>query len=223
GHVHRHAVLSESPWIVYPGNTQGRHANETGKKGCIVIDVEAPRIEGIRFVDTSVMRFHRLEVALEREDGVEELHERVSTAIADAVTESEGRLAAVRVIVRGACRAHAAVCQDPARIKMQIRADVIDRGGDAWLEKIELATTPETSLEQLREAKGLVADLLRRIEHAKGDDAELDLLAHTLEPLQKKLGRERAAIELDLGAADVQRDLLAQAELLLAHRLTEGE
>jgi DNA repair exonuclease SbcCD nuclease subunit len=223
GHVHRHAVLGEDPWIVYPGNTQGRHANEPGPKGCVVIDVDAGAIEGIRFVDTSVMRFHRLEITLDREDAAPELHDKVSAAIADAVVASDGRLAAVRVTVRGACRAHVAATNDPARIKAQIRADVIDRGGDAWLEKVELATSPETSLEQLREAKGLVADLLRRIEHAKGDDGELDLLARALDPLQKKLGRERDAIELDLSKADVRRDLLSQAELLLAHRLTEGE
>lgn len=223
GHVHRHAILGEDPWIVYPGNTQGRHANEPGPKGCVVIDIEGGEIEGVRFVDTSVMRFHRLEITLDREDSAPELHEKVSAAIGDAVTASDGRLAAIRVTVRGACRAHVAVCNDPARIKAQIRADVIDRGGDAWLEKIELATAPETSLEQLREAKGLVADLLRRIEHAKEDDGELDLLARSLDPLQKKLGRERDAIDLDLSKADVRRDLLAQAELLLAHRLTEGE
>ena len=35
GHVHSHAVLSESPFIVYPGNLQGRHAREDGPKGAV--------------------------------------------------------------------------------------------------------------------------------------------------------------------------------------------
>ena len=34
GHVHAREVVSESPRIVFPGNVQGRHANETGAKGC---------------------------------------------------------------------------------------------------------------------------------------------------------------------------------------------
>ena len=33
GHIHKRKILSESPPIVYPGNIQGRHRNETGDKG----------------------------------------------------------------------------------------------------------------------------------------------------------------------------------------------
>jgi len=34
GHIHQRCLLSESPPIVYPGNTQGRHHKEDGEKGC---------------------------------------------------------------------------------------------------------------------------------------------------------------------------------------------
>ncbi|WP_251554880.1 metallophosphoesterase family protein [Neobacillus muris] len=33
GHIHKRAVLSESPPVVYPGNIQGRNKKETGRKG----------------------------------------------------------------------------------------------------------------------------------------------------------------------------------------------
>jgi hypothetical protein len=163
-----------------------------------------------------------VELDLERDDGAAELHEKAGAAIAAAVQASEGRLAAVRLVVRGACRAHAAVCKDPARIVAQLRTDVIDRGGDAWLEKVELATSPETSVEQLREAKGLVADLLRRIEHARNDEdgAELELVARALDPIRKKV---KSSVDLDLSSPEVLRSLLGQAEAILAQRLTEGE
>ncbi len=32
GHVHNREVVRENPWIVFPGNTQGRHARELGEK-----------------------------------------------------------------------------------------------------------------------------------------------------------------------------------------------
>ena len=32
GHVHAHEVLSRDPWVVFPGNIQGRHIRETGAK-----------------------------------------------------------------------------------------------------------------------------------------------------------------------------------------------
>ena len=33
GHVHNREVVSQDPWIVFPGNIQGRHARETGSQG----------------------------------------------------------------------------------------------------------------------------------------------------------------------------------------------
>ena len=33
GHVHEHAILQKDPWIVYPGNLQGRHIREIGERG----------------------------------------------------------------------------------------------------------------------------------------------------------------------------------------------
>jgi len=34
GHVHKREIITQDPWIVFPGNTQGRHMRETGNKGC---------------------------------------------------------------------------------------------------------------------------------------------------------------------------------------------
>ena len=39
GHVHSREVAHEDPWVVFPGNTQGRHARETGAKGCSLVTV----------------------------------------------------------------------------------------------------------------------------------------------------------------------------------------
>ena len=33
GHVHERCEVSRDPWIVFPGNIQGRHSRETGAKG----------------------------------------------------------------------------------------------------------------------------------------------------------------------------------------------
>lgn len=32
GHVHEHEVVSEDPYVVFPGNTQGRTIREAGPK-----------------------------------------------------------------------------------------------------------------------------------------------------------------------------------------------
>ena len=55
GHVHAREVAAERPRIVYPGNLQGRPANETGPKGCELVAVEAGRVEA-EFVALDVTR-----------------------------------------------------------------------------------------------------------------------------------------------------------------------
>ncbi|MBK7473151.1 MAG: hypothetical protein IPI73_23545 [Betaproteobacteria bacterium] len=69
GHVHAREVVAEAPRIVFPGNLQGRHANETGAKGCELVTVEAGRILA-EFVPLDVVRWNQVTVAL---DGVERL------------------------------------------------------------------------------------------------------------------------------------------------------
>jgi len=40
GHIHKREVLSENPWIIYSGNTQGRHKNEPGEKGYYQVELK---------------------------------------------------------------------------------------------------------------------------------------------------------------------------------------
>ncbi|MCE7979539.1 MAG: DNA repair exonuclease, partial [Nitrospira sp. NTP1] len=69
GHVHARELLCERPRILFPGNLQGRHAKETGAKGCELVTVEAGRVES-EFVALDVVRWNQLIVSL---DGVHRL------------------------------------------------------------------------------------------------------------------------------------------------------
>src|SRR6185437_398332 len=39
GHVHNRQILNTNPYIVYPGNIQGRHGRELGEKSCELVSV----------------------------------------------------------------------------------------------------------------------------------------------------------------------------------------
>lgn len=64
GHVHTRQVLCESPWIVYPGNLQGRspHPGEQGEKGAVVVDVEGGRVAKVGFRALDRVRFLSVEL-----------------------------------------------------------------------------------------------------------------------------------------------------------------
>ena len=48
GHVHEFEVLSRDPWIVFPGNLQGRSVRECGPKGAVLVDVADGHVTGVR-------------------------------------------------------------------------------------------------------------------------------------------------------------------------------
>jgi len=51
GHVHTREEVSQQPWIVFPGNTQGRHIRETGPKGCTLVTVDNLEVDSVEHRD----------------------------------------------------------------------------------------------------------------------------------------------------------------------------
>lgn len=66
GHIHKQRILHEEPYIIYPGNTQGRHKNETGKKGCYLVEMDSTTTS-IEFIETASILWENITVT-------EELH-----------------------------------------------------------------------------------------------------------------------------------------------------
>ncbi|HEX5564605.1 MAG TPA: DNA repair exonuclease, partial [Sporosarcina sp.] len=61
GHIHQRQQLSEDPPIVYPGNIQGRHRNESGEKGFYEVELSKTHAT-LSFVPTSVVHFGRIQI-----------------------------------------------------------------------------------------------------------------------------------------------------------------
>ena len=61
GHIHKRSVLSQNPWVVYPGNIQGRSFKESGEKGAYLVTVTDGRVSEARFIPTQGMVWHDLE------------------------------------------------------------------------------------------------------------------------------------------------------------------
>ena len=57
GHVHAHEVVCDEPYVVYPGNLQGRSIRECGEKGAVLVDVEDGVIKGLRRLPVDRARF----------------------------------------------------------------------------------------------------------------------------------------------------------------------
>lgn len=142
GHVHEPATLSEAPWVVYPGNLQGRNAREVGPRGAVVVDVDERegRVRGVRPLVLDAARWERLVVTLGEDDDEERLYALVRAGIAERVEAAPGRPVAVRVEVQGATRAHPSLQGHPDEAARQVREVAASLG--AWVEKVRLHTRP---------------------------------------------------------------------------------
>ena len=102
GHVHKGGVLRERPYVVFPGNIQGRHIRETGPKGAYLVTVEDGEIAGLEFFPTDVVRWAMVTVAAGGCARMAEAVDLMRDAIGEAVAnEADGRLLACRIEIRG--------------------------------------------------------------------------------------------------------------------------
>lgn len=60
GHIHKRQILLEQPPIVYAGNTQGRHRNESGDKGCYIVHVKGSNEVDLTFHSLASVRWEQL-------------------------------------------------------------------------------------------------------------------------------------------------------------------
>ena len=173
GHVHAREVVSETPRIIFPGNLQGRHANETGAKGCELVTVEAGWIEA-EFVALDVVRWNQVAVPLDGLDRLEALGDAFREALQPVLVGATDRLHAVRVTLTGSTALHRLEANQPGTLAAAVQAaaqDVSDT--EVWIEQVRLALTTPIDRAQAAQRQDAVGDLIRLVDSIAGDDAEL--------------------------------------------------
>lgn len=225
GHVHTREVLSEEPWIVFPGNLQGRHARETGPKGASLVTVEGERVASVEHRALDAVRWHLAKADVSSESSLDGVLERVRQALTASVNESEGRLAAIRVSIEGASAAHEACMLRAEQLTEEVRALASDLPGEAWLEKVELATRPVAERARLREREDAIGEMLRSLGSLSTDDSALAELALELGELKKKLPTDlrEGPDAIDLESPAAIKELLSSIEETLGSALRGGE
>lgn len=140
GHVHQRQVVEREPWIVFPGNVQGRHARETGAKGCMLVEVVDGVVGEPEFHALDVVRWAVVEVDAAGAGTTAELLGRIGDALQAASDAADGRLLAARLRVTGRTTLHGALAADPEGFREEVRAASFAVGGEVWVEKILVDT-----------------------------------------------------------------------------------
>jgi DNA repair exonuclease SbcCD nuclease subunit len=225
GHVHNREVLSEKPWIVFPGNLQGRHARETGAKGASLVTVEGQSVRAVEHRALDEVRWHVANVDISSESSLDGALDRARPLLTAAVAASDGRLAAIRVRFEGASAAHEQLTARIERFTEEVRALASDLPSEAWLEKVELASRPLAERGRLREREDAIGEMLRGLGSLAQDDTALAELATELAELKRKLPAElrEGPDAIDLDSVDSIRSLLRSIEETLVPSLRGPE
>lgn len=220
GHIHQRAVLSHDPLIVYPGNVQGRSVRETGSKGATLVSYDDASVVEIEHRDLDVARWEVLTIDASPADSSDDVLALTDHALGAALDAADGRLLAARVVIGGACRAHAELTANSEQFANEVRAQALRIGaGRLWIEKVRVRTGSLVDLEQVRLRDDAIGELLRSC-HAL-DDADLAELAGEFKELRAKLPRELrdGADPFDPTATETIRALIGDVEQLLLPRL----
>lgn len=224
GHVHAREVIAERPRIVFPGNLQGRHAKETGPKGCELVTVEAGRIES-EFVALDVVRWNQLTVSLDDVHRLEALGEAFRHSLDPVLTGARDRLHAVRVTLAGSTELHRLEASQPGTVAAAMHAAAQDIGeAEIWIEQVRLELSTPLDRHLTAQRQDAVGELVRLVDSIVGDESELRRWA------QAELGDLLSSLPQEVAAGDVPklddptelRSLMMDAEATVLARLADS-
>jgi DNA repair exonuclease SbcCD nuclease subunit len=221
GHVHQREIVCEDPWVVFPGNLQGRHARETGPKGATLVTVEDGSVVSLEACDLDVVRWSDCSVDVSEAASAHDVVDRVREVLEVEAERVGDRLLAARVQLRGRTPADSELRCDLARWRGEIRASAMDIGTSIWVEKIVFDTQPDIDVDALMARDDPVANLVRAVRGVADDEGALSEIIESLESLTSKLPAEyrRLPGAIDFGSRDGVTALLQGVEKNLLPRL----
>ena len=225
GHVHRREVVSEDPWIVFPGNLQGRHAREAGPKGCSLVTVENGAVAAVEECHVDVLRWSVCRVDVDGVETTGEVLDRVSRELASEAGLADGRALAIRVELAGSTVCHDELSANPHHWVQEIRALAVGvSSADVWIEKVRFATDRPVDLAAWATRDDAIGSFLRDFTASAGSPDETAALQNALGDVRKVLPPELLSGD---EAVDPQRPelldrLVAEARELLIAQITRA-
>jgi len=189
GHVHKREIISKEPWVVFPGNLQGRHIKETGAKGASLVTVEDGRIIKVEAFEFDVLRWAVCQVDLSECETSEKVYDVVRQALEHELDQVNDKPLALRLVLTGSCPIHGKLLDQTTQWTEGFRSIVVQFGG-IWLEKVKFKTSRKVSLEEMFGEDNPIAGLLKFVQQIELEGDTLFELVPELSALKNKLPAE---------------------------------
>lgn len=215
GHVHEYEVVASDPWVVFPGNLQGRSVRECGPKGAVIVEVIDGEVSQVKRVIVDCARWAAINVSLEEIETEIDALSLVTKAIRPLAEEAQGRLLALRVTLTGRTSLHCRLKSDARRFADEVQAVAHHIGDDIWIERVRMETRDALEL-NARAAPTSSFDLPTILSDVAGDPEVLKaaeaIVAEVRGKLPDGLGQEDTSEDAGLVA------LLDEARVLVLGR-----
>ncbi|MBU2648911.1 DNA repair exonuclease [bacterium] len=224
GHVHLFETVRQEPWIVFPGNIQGRHIRETGAKSATLVTVEEGRIVDVRQREVDVLRWSVCDVDVSGCETVDHVIQLVRVALDDIQQQAGARTLAVRLNIVGAGPIHSRL-QEESNPLTEIFRGITTGLGDMWLEKVRFRTRRAAPVESTLGEESPIAGLMQAVATLELNTESILRLSPEIASLKSKLPAEFLKNDDSYLSEDPQ--LLAELnsdvrELLIAKLLKHG-
>ena len=209
--------------MVYPGNPQGRHFNETGPRGVYLVEADDGDRFRPQFRAVDSIRWEHIAVDISpmetEQDLLDALHERMQGVLDDA----GNRHVLVRVTLRGRGRLTDFLRRTHAEndLSEQINDAWVDRTPFLWCDRVEDETRATFDREGRLAGSDFLAEVLMTVDRAREDPARLTRLREGLADLYQ---HHRFRRHLDHAPDDDDLlMLLEEAESMAVNLLSEDD
>lgn len=219
GHIHkRPSTYPREPWVVYPGNLQGRSPkpSECGPKGAVVVEADPAGIRSVEFVELDKARFVQTRVDVASAGDFAGLRQLLVES-GERLREEHGqRDLVVRAVLEGSGDVHSELIE--ARIEellLDLRREYEHRRPILYWERIVDRSSPEVNLSAIRDRGDFLGEVLRHSESLGADPQQMQaFFAEHIADLHRLPARLRE----DLDLPDDQ-DVLSRARMVALEML----
>ena len=186
GHVHTRQVLREqSPAIVYPGNTQGRHPNERGERGIYLVELAGSAPPRLDFRAVDVVRWETIRLNIAQFEDEQGLLDAAEGEIEAALARADGRDLIYRLEIGGRGQLWEATNRQNFATDVRDRLNAMFGGRRpfAWCARCSVDSQMSFDREALRNAHDFSSEVLAVFERSSAEPELQDALAAAFSPL----------------------------------------
>lgn len=210
GHIHKRAVLSESPPIIYPGNIQGRNKKEKDQKGCYLVELSETDVK-LDFIETADIIWQETMLDATSSSNLDEVMQLCQSKINGFRQDRTGTLLTLNIdnLQMNDDRERRGLKEELLELLME---EENEEESFVWIVDLNLKESKEIDKEHLKTEANFYAELFETIENYQSiNQAASPLYDHSL-------GRKYLS---HLSEID-QEELIEKAEKLLIELLYQS-